>query len=278
MSKYLHDTRALFLHIPRTGGTWIKTAIHQMGFVSGVDVDQFAHNRKNPWLVGPEINKHRPLQLSMRLFTSKIDFVFTCVRHPLSLYQSWWWDMQGRDVGKPFVKWHRHFNENSWHPLIGPARNWHSDFNEWARQMVENEPGYVTRLYETFVGPGYGGETCAYIARTETIVDDFFEVMGILGYGDRLRRCQNKLRSMGPKNASTGMPEWEEETKNLVGRSERVAIRRFYGPETIHRRRYAELSEPVLPGVRRLGRRFFWSAGPGKAPFDLDDHNPSWNP
>jgi hypothetical protein len=200
---YLRERRAMFLHIPRTGGTWVKGVVRGMG----VPMERWrkpCHAYRG--------RKHVLLSHLLPELFAKVDCVFCFVRRPSSFYVSNWratarsvcrylgYEKYGWKKNNPAineVKWeevleggselvdrwlkhtkYQHRSEISYEGV----RRWKSDFDEWMEVMLEEEPGWATRVYERFVGPQFG-EFPHYIGRTETIDRDVEEVMNILGYG-----------------------------------------------------------------------------------------------
>src|SRR5262245_7193832 len=75
MSVYLRQTGALFLHIPKTGGSWVEHTLEQSGF----EIDQAD-------TIEGVTYRHSLLSMIRR----EQSFVFTFVRHPLLWLESWW--------------------------------------------------------------------------------------------------------------------------------------------------------------------------------------------
>ena len=77
---------AVFLHVPKTGGTWVKAAVAN----AGIDFEEH--------IVDGDIHG----DLSYCPFRDR--FVFAFVREPLSLYQAYWRFkiMAGWDARNPF--------------------------------------------------------------------------------------------------------------------------------------------------------------------------------
>jgi len=239
MSTFLPEKQVLFLHIPRTGGTWINQAmIH-----AGIPVEK--------WMsVGP---KYRPRKHTIlpHYYPDRLDrirYVFCFVRHPVSYYISMW-----RFYAK-IAPWAKERIKRLAEDLPPRATNeaevrWKPDFREWIEEMLEEEPGWATRRFERFVGPERG-ELCHYIGRQETLEDDFAEVMGIIGYG---KLWERKREQFEVKMARRNRPHWipesrvpmikvDDELRQRIERSERVLIRRFFGEETFKKRVYRDFN------------------------------------
>src|SRR5690606_18066533 len=107
---------ALFLHIPKTGGTWIEHALVRSGVAiepaGGID----------------GVTSRHPV---LPLLTQRFDFTFAFIRHPLSWYESWWKFQAGL--------W-REFEPGVWHPqrVLEPCRS--DVFSEFIRKCIELEP------------------------------------------------------------------------------------------------------------------------------------------
>jgi len=244
MSTYLPEKQALFLHIPRTGGTWVNWA---MG-VAGIPVEK--------WLrVGPRYRprKHTILPHYHLHNLNKVRCVFCFVRHPVAYYVSLW-RFYARIAPWASERFQQ-MAENLPPRAVSEAEvRWKPDFREWIEEMLEEEPGWVTRWIERYVGPERG-ELCHYIGRQETLEDDFAEVMGIVGYGELWMSKREQLEAvMAKRNPHHWIPECrvpmieiDDELRQRIERSERVVIRRFFGEETFKKRVYRnfETGEPT---------------------------------
>ena len=151
MGRYYPRQRLLFVHIPRTGGTWAAEALDSTGMRKGrwKDNDPF-------WVC-----KGHRLFLQSRRFV-RVSYFATFVRHPLAYYESVWKWLTANGGINAFVRRWR------WHPHLAAARllKLGMGFDDWVAAILASEPCWYTRLLENYVGPP-GGETCDFIGRTE---------------------------------------------------------------------------------------------------------------
>jgi hypothetical protein len=106
--------------------------------------------------------------------------------------------------------------------------------------MLENCPGWLTRLYELYCGPDYG-ECCHYIGRTETLAADLEEVLMFLGYDSHvLKGTLDRIRRRRKHVSSIPAEETSSELEERLLRAERLVIKRFYGGD--NHRFYGEMT------------------------------------
>jgi hypothetical protein len=243
MSVCLLPSRSLFLHIPKTGGTWVEYLLPRLGIETSV-----------PETVPGVTYRHSPQPMLSREYP----FVFTFVRHPLSWYESWWKFQAGTwTVFEPGV----------WHPqrCLECCRS--DDFSEFIRLCIEHEPGYVTRMYEWYIGPeGYEYVDC--IGRHETLQSDLLEVLTQLGYS-----VDPALMQMEPVNVSPsarGKPVWDPELRRRILELEAPAIRRFYSDSRPLVRSGFHASDdcPQAVDANGSGRKEFRAEAPHSRPLE----------
>lgn len=128
MAMYIPSADALFVHIPKTGGSWITAVLEESGLGHRV------HS------VRADVTVRHGLPADL----PEARFRFLFVRHPVSWYESWWKYQAGRWIA---------FEQDRWHPqrMLQPCAA--DDFGQFVRNCLEREPAYVTRLYEWYVGP-----------------------------------------------------------------------------------------------------------------------------
>lgn len=171
--------------------------------------------------------KHTPLPHFKRKYLNKVRFVFAFVRRPVGLYQSLWSftkdraDKDRKIVEEPIEgsqRWLR------WKSLEYPCC-WSDDFNEWAVRLCTEYPGFATRMYERFIGPEHL-EYCHFVGRHERLVDDLLRLLHEFGY----EWVEKEQLLTEPVNRTpTEKPTMEPEVFNLIMKTERLAIKRFYG-------------------------------------------------
>ena len=207
MALHLLDANALFVHIPKTGGIWLEEALPACGIRTAQPETRDGVSWRHP--LPADICGH-------------YDFTFTFVRHPLSWYESWWKFQGGH--------WYT-FEPGVWHPqrVLEPCGA--DDFSSFMRRCLEREPGYVTRLYEWYIGPP-GIERVDFVGRQEALVDNLVGVLrGLNCDFDETVLREHPRANVGTEDG--GPPVWDPAVKERTEALEAGAIRRFYGePES----------------------------------------------
>jgi hypothetical protein len=197
----LKTNKALFLHIPKTGGVWMGHAMRR----AGIEITQ----------IGPQ-HIHFP-QLTNADWEGQIKdkFVFAMIRHPLTWYQSRWafrikhgWSMI--------------------HPLDANCAS--NDFHTFVDLALKYKPdGWVTWLFEQYINNVPGG--IDYVARLENCVEDAVELLTISGH----KFDEEELRSTPRVNDSDidglSSKHWATYTPELMERVlavESRVINRYY--------------------------------------------------
>ncbi len=207
MSLHLIKSDSLFLHIPKTGGTWVEEALK----ASGVEAEYAKAISNVTW-------RHSLVSQ----YTQAYDFVFTFVRHPISWYESWW-------KFQTSLSWIEH-EPGVWHPqrVLGKCAS--NNFAEFTLSCIEQEPAYVSRMYEWYIGPP-GCEFVNFIGHYERLTDDLARVLRLLSQ----EFDEEVLSTCSPVNVSSkqhGEPVWDKELKARMLALEAPAIERFYGDDS----------------------------------------------
>lgn len=226
MARYLRKTKSLFIHIPKTGGTWIEHILEATLLKNGLWLGK-APRRFTA--------KHYLYQHIRRKHFPAIENTFCFVRHPLNYYESTWLYLQ-RKGKKTRNRLHKKFQ---WTAHRHSSMYWHEDFNEWCRRLLAAEPLWYTRLIEHYVGPE-NGEFIDYIGRTERLRDDFVEILRLLGYEEEVDEHLDVIQNYSKVNARKADQkiEWDEAVKAMVLDQERLMINRFYSDENYERLYY----------------------------------------
>jgi len=247
MSWYFPEKRVLFLHIPRTGGTWIKECLYQ----SGVPMEKWGRIGEGQY----RPQKHTIIPHIRRDLLQRVDQVYSLVRHPIPYYVSVWRFTTRKVEISPERMHNLIFARKDPAAISEAVLRWKPNFEQWLEEMLEEEPGWVTRWFERFVGPPRG-EFCHFIGRTETIADDLKRMMTMMGYERNWRMSLDKIKQIHhAKNRvrEVKVPHvWpSEELCRRIENSERVAIRRFYEGEGRDKRIYrTEEGEPIWESLR----------------------------
>lgn len=178
MTVYIKNN-AIFLHIPKTGGTWVERVLHKLGLVTEKKGHEHADFDRVLYADRLVAAKRLPYLLAMRKLRELTNGLpaeptkFCFVRNPLSWYESWWRYMQSRG-------WHDWGIQNTsakWHPNSGLNGLGSADFNEFVMNVIATRPGYVSELYYSYTKPGI-----TYIGKMETLADDLIKILRLIGH------------------------------------------------------------------------------------------------
>lgn len=236
---------AIFLHIPKTGGSWVTEVLEDQGLVSRrichihADLHQVLRYQDLYRTVGKELSAHLkaflPLNLKRRINrtlgqntnevlwpgqSEQVDrtpYIFCFVRHPVGWYESIWrylskWNWP--NLGNPY-------DINDWHPksLLNGLGN--SDFNQFMRNVLAKRPGYVTEMYGWYTLPGVN-----FVGKQERLVDDLVLVLKELN----VRFDEERMRSYRPINVTRKKADqivWDQVVLEEVLQLEAAALKRY---------------------------------------------------
>jgi hypothetical protein len=158
--------RVRFLHVPKTGGTWVEGALR----AAGVPTEPLA--RPDDGIVAA----HATLRVTDD-YAERFTLAF--VRHPLDWWRSFW----GYRMRTGWVDGHE---------IDSRARS--DDFNEFAELVAQRLPGHLTARFERYIGPPQ--QPISYIGRFESLVDDLVHALKLAGE----RFDEAALRAHQPAN------------------------------------------------------------------------------
>ena len=149
MALFLKNN-TIFLHIPKTGGSWMSRVLYEQKLVSYGIGDK--HSDASHFLV-PPLGKRLSKDwvkyaLAVRRLRKTQPKVFYVVREPYKWYESWF--KYQCDEKRNWKDWGTTGNPLDWHPNMELNGLRESDFNSFVARMTDEFPGYVTQLYSRY--------------------------------------------------------------------------------------------------------------------------------
>ncbi|MFD6425055.1 hypothetical protein [Streptomyces sp. NPDC060198] len=190
MALHLTRSNALLLLTPKTGSTWIRKKIRELGIAFEEVGD-------------PAMREHDLLAAFDR---SAYGFVGAFVRDPLEWYRSYW----------------SYRMEKGWRPQYPLDEHCESDdFETFVRRAVTTLPGALGNIYTSYVGAP--GEEVDFVGRQENLADDFARFLELAG-----EEFDADVLAEGSRiNATKIRPDYPEELKELITLSEWQTMGRF---------------------------------------------------
>jgi hypothetical protein len=224
---FLLKNGAAFLHVPKTGGTWIKHVLKQLDLVQAPLGHQHSDWERSFW----HDKLHTDLKVVRYLFRravrsrraqARIDphcFKFCFVREPLLWYESYWRFMESKNWN--WKSWGDERDPYKWHPCAMLNGLESPDFNEFMHQVNRKRPGYVTEMYGWYVRPGIG-----FVGKIESLRQDLMKVLSLMKLDLDLSKVSSAARqNETPSNIPR--PEWDPAIKKATLRYEYAGYVRF---------------------------------------------------
>ncbi|WP_374672602.1 hypothetical protein [Acidovorax temperans] len=190
MAILFKKSNALLLLTPKTGSTWIRQKIKDLGIEFEMIGD-------------PQMRDHDQLTSFDR---SRFSLVGAFVRNPLDWYQSYW-------AYRMEKGWRRQY------PLDEHCQS--DDYTTFVRRAVSILPGALGNIYESYVGPAHA--PIDFVGKQENLSEDFSRFLNMIG-----ENADPAILQAGAKiNATRTRPDYTEELKELITYSEWSIMERF---------------------------------------------------
>ena len=203
--------KSVFIHAPKTGGSWVREALQR----TELPIKEARHRYHVTELIPatPYCCKHSMLcNVSDEDRSGRISFAF--VRHPLSLYQSWW-----------SFKMRSGWNDVS--PFESKCKS--ETFSGFLENVLTHFPGWAGSIFNQIEEDGI-----QTFGRQENLVEDLIGILKIAGE----EFDPEVIRSTPPQNVSGQLEEWRTlaqytpELKKAILDSEQETLERFgYGTD-----------------------------------------------
>ncbi len=142
-----------FLHIPKTGGTWVRALLREYGLsldtIRAIDASYSTENLKGSYHCVPTFDQR---------FLDR-QHIFCFVRHPLGFYQSYWCFKSGL---------------KKWNPVSVFDNNCRSDesFEKFIDKVIQKYPqGFLTWLYEFYASHA------TFVGKFENLKEDLITIL-----------------------------------------------------------------------------------------------------
>ncbi|PSO78999.1 MAG: hypothetical protein BRC41_19550 [Cyanobacteria bacterium QH_9_48_43] len=224
---------AIFLHIPKTGGSWVSRVLWECDLVEkrlGYKHDDFRRAlypqnyqaqasrviKRLPSKVAEKVGL-KPLKQNSRK-SEEFPYTFCFVRHPLSWYESFFKFQQS--LGWPYWGNENDYTE-TWHPNAMLNGLGDQDFNQFVCNVIDKRPGYVTEMYGWYTPP-----SISFVGKQENLVYDLIQILSKLNVefdkGKVLEMARGHVNS-SPKT----LINWDEYLKKKVEELEHISLLRY---------------------------------------------------
>ncbi|MDH3648120.1 MAG: sulfotransferase family protein [Saprospiraceae bacterium] len=178
---------AIFLHVPKTGGSWVTKVLEEQGLVKRrichihADLDRIYRYKylgkilrsELSQVVKPYFSTSWKIALKKQYptgtkLTSELPFIFCFVRNPIDWYLSFYRYMVLE--GWPRLGDSRH--PTDWHPCSDLNELPNETFDLFIDSLQQIYPGFLTSMYSKYTDP-----RISFVGKQETLVDDLITVL-----------------------------------------------------------------------------------------------------
>lgn len=211
----------LFLHVPKTAGTWVTAVLRDLNLVQARVASKHADMEHVLRCARHYPGRYLEAVLKVGPFwqqKARRAFKFCFVRHPLSWYESYWLFMNARGWNRWGVN---RRGLRRWHPNAALDGLGADDFNQFIRNVLETKPGYVGQMYGW-----YATAAIDFVGRQERLACDVVEALSRM----RVPFEEDRVRGHIPVNVSRGSdqrPVWDKGLLRDILRAERAALETF---------------------------------------------------
>lgn len=183
--------KSCFLHIPKTGGSWVKKAL----MASNIGCELYTIFNDG--------------HIGLKDCPCPEKFKFAFVRHPVELYRSYW-------------QYKMTYGWDQDNPLDIECRS--DSFHKFVRNVLDKFPSIYSNTLDEFVGEP--GNQIEFIGKYENLIDDL--VFALRSAGEIFN--EEFIRNFPPYNVSNkkAFPaSYTDELESEVRKAELIEIQRF---------------------------------------------------
>lgn len=188
---------SLFVHFPKTGGTFVREIIKPFGKRVVTD----GYHRSHATLDAVNLDDY--------------NFSFACVRNPLSWYESVW---------KFLVDFHGNggtWKNEEWNPMTDLSNVFSKDFNKFIKGCLSEYPNHYTKCLKLYLGNDLN--SLDMVLKTETLSFDLCNALDKIGIPYNVVRMVSEMHH-GKREKGLS---WSSNKSQII-KNEMEVIEKFY--------------------------------------------------